>query len=51
MPRIYVPNKTARSISIAIIRLEGIKATLQSEQSKKEIVQICRILKEALEDL
>ena len=51
MPRVYIPNRTAKSINDAIIKLEGIKSTLQTDQSKKEIIQVCRILKQALEEL
>ena len=40
-----------KSINDAIIKLEGIKSTLQTDQSKKEIIQVCRILKQALEEL
>tara|TARA_B100000131_G_scaffold116562_1_gene113494 strand:- start:359 stop:514 length:156 start_codon:yes stop_codon:yes gene_type:complete len=51
MPRVYVPSKAAKSITLAIAKLEGIKQTLKTEQTKKEIVRVCRILKEALEEL
>jgi len=51
MARIYVPNKTEKTIRKAIAHLETVKSSVESKRVKVELVKICRLLKEAIEGL
>ena len=51
MARVYVPNKTEKTIRKAIAHLETVKSSVESERIKVELVKICRLLKEAIEEL